>query len=77
LLTGCRREMIARRRKSIGFAIVAIVLVAVAYRYFGTHNVPAGQPALVTLDAGSLDALRADFNRSAGETRIVILLSPT
>lgn len=69
--------MIARRRKSIGFAIVAIVLVAVAYRYFGTHNVPAGQAALVTLDAGSLDTLRADFNRSAGETRIVILLSPT
>jgi hypothetical protein len=69
--------MIARRRKSIGLAIVAIVLVAAAYRYFGTHDVPAGQPALVTLDAGSLDALRADFNRFAGETRIVILLSPT
>lgn len=65
------------RRKWIGLAIVAIVLVAAAYRYFGTHNVPAGQPALVTLNAASLDMLRTDFNRFAGETRIVILLSPT
>jgi hypothetical protein len=69
--------MVAGRRKSIGFAIVAVALVAVAYRYFGTHDVPAGQPPLVTLDAGSLEALRADFNRFAGETRIVLLLSPT
>jgi hypothetical protein len=69
--------MIAGRRKSIGVAVVVMVLVAAAYRYFGTHNVPAGQPALVTLDAASLDVMRADFNRFAGETRIVILLSPT
>jgi hypothetical protein len=69
--------MIMGRRTWIGLAIVAIVLVAAAYRYFGTHNVPAGQPALVTLDAASLDTLRADFNRSAGQTRVVILLSPT
>jgi hypothetical protein len=65
------------RRKWIGLAIVAMVLAAAAYRYFGTHNVPAGQPALVTLDAASFETLRADFNRSAGQTRIVILLSPT
>ena len=68
--------MTRQRRTWIAVAIVAIVLAA-AYRYFGTHNVPAGQPALVTLDASSLDLLRADFNRFVGMTRIVILLSPT
>jgi hypothetical protein len=65
------------RRRWIAAAIAAIALVAVAYRYFGTHNVPAGQPPLVTLDPASFATLRADFNRFAGETRMVILLSPT
>jgi hypothetical protein len=69
--------MINKRRRRIVLAFVVIALVAAAYRYFGTHNAPAGQPALATLDAGSLDALRVDFNRAAAATRIVVLLSPT
>jgi hypothetical protein len=58
-------------------ALVAVVLAALAYRQFGTHTAPAGQPPLVNLDAGSLDMLRADFNRAVGEGRIIVLLSPT
>ena len=58
-------------------ALVAVVLAALAYRQFGTHHAPAGQPPLAHLDGGSLDMLRADFNRAAGEARIIVLLSPT
>jgi hypothetical protein len=54
-----------------------VVLIALAHRQIGTHNAPPGQPPLANLDAGSLDMLRADFNRAAGEARIIVLLAPT
>ena len=55
--------------------LVAVVLLA--QRQLGTHDAPAGQPPLASIDAKSLDMLRADFNRAAGEARIILLLSPT
>jgi hypothetical protein len=69
--------MTTRRPRRIAIAVVTLLLAAAAYGYFGTHRVPAGQPALVTIEAGSLDSLRHDFNRASGETRIIVLLSPT
>ncbi len=69
--------MTVKRRVWIAIALVAVALVLLAARQFGTHNAPAGQPPLADLDAGSLDMLRADFNRAAGEARIIVLLSPT
>ena len=65
------------RRTRIVLAVVVLLVVAVVYRYFGTSQAPAGQPPLATLDAASLESLRADFNRSVAETRIIVLLSPT
>jgi hypothetical protein len=69
--------MTTRRTGRIAIAVVALSLAAAAYRYFGTHHVPAGQPALMTIDAGSIDSLRQEFNRASSETRIIVLLSPT
>ena len=69
--------MPVNRRGWIAAGLVAVVLVALAQRQFGTHHAPVGQPLLARLDAGSLDTLRADFNRGAGEARIIVLLSPT
>ena len=69
--------MPVNRRGWIAVGLVAIVLVALAQRQFGTHNAPAGQPPLAHLDTGSFDMLRADFNRATGEARIIVLLSPT
>lgn len=60
--------------------IVVLVLVAFgAFAWMGVlaHNAPAGQPPLSHLDAGSLATLKADFNRAAGATRMIVLLSPT
>ena len=56
------------------FLIPAVVLVAAAWYGFATHRPPAGQPPLANMD---LAALRADFNRDADRTRIILLLSPT
>jgi len=57
--------------------LVAAVLVWYAHLYLGGHRAPAGQPPLRDLDAGSLFALKNDFNRSADGLRIILLLSPT
>ena len=60
-------------------AIVLLVLLVATFLWwrFGTRYVPDGQPPLATVDAGYLAALKDDFNRASGETRIILLLSPT
>jgi hypothetical protein len=68
-----------RRRLLVIFLVVlaAIGCGTFAWVRFATHDTPAGQPPLATLDPGSLAILKADFNRAVGETRIIVLLSPT
>ena len=44
---------------------------------YGPRHVPPGQPPLARLNAAGLETLRADFNRDADRTRIILLLSPT
>ena len=62
--------------------VVLVVLAAIgagtfAWVRFATHDTPPGQPPLATLDAGSLATLKTEFNRAAGDTRMIVLLSPT
>jgi len=60
--------------------IVILIVVAGAAmlgQQFGTHEAPKGQPALLHLDAGSLESLRSDFNAAQDAVRLVVLLSPT
>jgi len=61
------------------FVLLAVVLAAAVLceQQFGTHEAPRGQPALVHLDAGSLDTLRTGFNGAQDSVRLIVLLSPT
>jgi hypothetical protein len=65
------------RRKLLLIVVLTAIAAASAYVGLATHETPAGQPPLAYLDPTSLAALKADFNGAAGETRIVVLLSPT
>jgi hypothetical protein len=67
------------RRRTIGlFALSAVLVAAVVLSYrFAPGDIPPGQPPLVTLDAASLERLRADFNRDVNVARVIVLLSPT
>lgn len=65
------------RRRSLSLAVLVGVMAVFAWGRFATHDAPAGQRSLATLDQASLAALQADFNGAAGEVRIVVLLSPT
>ena len=51
-------------RRTFGVAGLVVLIAAVAWNYrLAPGEAPAGQPALVTIDAASLEGLRADFNR--------------
>ena len=72
-----RRLDAMSRRKLLLLVLPLALLGAVAYVGFATHDAPAGQPPLAYLDLSSLAALKADFNRAADETRLIVLLAPT
>lgn len=57
-------------------AIVALMMAApqIVANLLADLRLPFGQPALAAMD---LAALRADFNRAADRTRLIVLLSPT
>jgi hypothetical protein len=58
--------------------VLALVgLSALGWHFYGGKEVPAGQPALVSLTLGNFDHLRAAFNAASGDVRIVLVLSPT
>ena len=65
------------RRVAIPLGVVAVLATAMLWYLYGERRVPEGQPPLATLSASSLESLRADFNRDADRTRIILLLSPT
>jgi hypothetical protein len=67
----------ALTRSSVVILVVGIAAALVGQQQFGTHHVPAGQPPLVHLDAGSLETLRDDFNAAQDSVRVIVLLSPT
>jgi hypothetical protein len=66
----------ARRRFGVA-GLVVLIATAVAWYRFAPGEAPVGQPPLVTIDAAAVEGLRADFNRYANETRVIVLLSPT
>lgn len=65
------------RRIRITAAVVVAAVVATAIYLLVAQRAPAGQPPLAMLDAGSMSALRADFNAAADQIRVIVLLSPT
>jgi len=66
-----------RLRVPILVYVIAVLAGAMLWYFFGPRQVPPGQPPLGILSASSLEALRADFNRDADRTRVILLLSPT
>ena len=55
-------------------AVPAVIVAAALYYFLAGSQTPAGQPPLAAMN---LAALKADFNRAADQTRIIVLLSPT
>jgi hypothetical protein len=69
--------MALARRGWLVVTVVAVVAATLGRQQFGTHTTPLGQPTLVHLAPESVESLRADFNKAAGDVRVIVLLSPT
>ncbi len=58
------------------FALLAILVIALLLVYFDTRpRLAPGQAPLA--DIRNIETLRDQFNRDAGQTRLIILVSPT
>ena len=65
-------------KRSWVIVLALVVIVALAGLYYAkAGHVPAGQPPLVEIDSHTLSELQADFNRTAGSVRVILLISPT
>jgi hypothetical protein len=60
--------------RRIWLLLPALVLAAALWYGLASSRTPQGQPPLAAMD---LSALRTEFNRDAGVTRVILLLSPT
>lgn len=65
-----------KRRNLILAVLVAGAFGLLAYLY-GGHSAPAGQKPLTELSAADFQGFRADFNQSASQPRMIVMLSPT
>jgi hypothetical protein len=62
------------RRLGASFLLATVVTLGSAC---GPGTAPVGQPAMATLTKGNLESFREAFNQASGQTRIILLLSPT
>lgn len=70
--------MVMKHNRLLGvLAAVIISSLGIGWFLLRPGEAPAGQPPLVTLDSGSFEMLRADFNRDVSQARVIVLLSPT
>ncbi len=65
-----------KRSWTIGLGVAIAAALGGIYLTTAGH-VPGGQPPLVQIDNQALSNLRAEFNRAASDTRVILLLSPT
>ncbi|PYR89427.1 MAG: hypothetical protein DMF84_24710 [Acidobacteria bacterium] len=61
----------------IAGVIVGIVLAVLAYTTFADRSTPEGQPPLAHVTRQTFDEFKSEFNRSRGQVRVIVLLSPT
>jgi hypothetical protein len=66
----------AKRRSFLLIAIALAILATFWIKRQGPRT-PAGQPALVELEHSGIDELKQAFNAAAGQTRVLVMLSPT
>lgn len=62
------------KRKTIVLAALLLVLAGLAYFRYVPGRTPAGQPPLQNLDPQSFEQ---QFRAAAGQTRVLVMLSPT
>jgi hypothetical protein len=65
------------KRNWILLGVVTVAVLFIARHSLSGHSVPSGQPQLLAITSGSLPQFEEEFNSSAKEQRVVLLISPT
>jgi hypothetical protein len=60
----------------LGGTSAATLIGALVY-FYGSHQVPVGQPLLQSLTPQNVAGIRNAFNAAQDDVRVVVLLSPT
>ena len=66
-----------KRSRLLTLVLVAVILGALLYYFYGGSTAPAGQHELVRLNAGNFVELRQAFNADLDRVRLIAMLSPT
>jgi hypothetical protein len=64
-------------RRTGPFLILLLIIGAASWYLVANHKTPRDQRPLADLNAKSVPALKAEFNRNAASLRVILLLSPT
>ncbi|HKQ59798.1 MAG TPA: hypothetical protein VJS92_00860 [Candidatus Polarisedimenticolaceae bacterium] len=65
-----------RKRWALALALVTVVAIA-AWHLRGPRRTPTGQPALRSLESGTLAAFQREFDGAGSGVQVLLLLSPT
>ena len=65
------------KRKWFIWAAVIVVVLGIAYYFYGGGVTPKGQPQLVSLNSSNMSVLKDAFNSSPSSIRLLVMLSPT
>jgi beta-xylosidase len=65
------------RGKYILGTLLAVMLVAALFYFYGGSQAPAGQPPLENITAQNVADVRSQFNSAKNAVRVLLLLSPT
>jgi hypothetical protein len=64
-------------RKSILVALLTVVLMGALVYFYGGSQAPEGQAPLERLTTQNLGEIKAAFNATKDQVRVLLLLSPT
>lgn len=67
----------ARGSRRIVLIALAILVALAAIYQFAFNEPPAGQRPLVSLQQSGVQEFKTAFNDAAGDTRVILLMSPT
>jgi len=64
-------------KKHIAWLVAVSVVLSLGWYFLWSTRTPKGQPPLTYLHPTDADQFKREFDRAAGNSRMVLLLSPT
>jgi hypothetical protein len=66
-----------KRKYALWWFVGIVITLVLAWFVLGSRRTPQGQQPLTSLDQSKFEQFKRDFDAAAGDTRLLLLLSPT